>query len=99
MYPSDYGYAAGNSCVNGTKLVDYNGGCKNNDWLYISNTYQWLMSPSPSYSNVVWGVYSVGQVTSYYSSTATAVRPVFFLNSSTSITDGEGTETNPYILS
>ena len=99
MYPSDYGYAAGNSCVNGTKLVDYNGGCKNNDWLYISNTYQWLMSPSPSYSNVVWGVYSVGQVTSYYSSTATAVRPVFFLNSSASISEGEGSSTNPYILS
>ena len=57
MYPSDYGYAAGNTCVNGTKLYDYEGGCMNKDWLYISNYNQWLMSP---YSGNSEGVFYVG---------------------------------------
>ena len=57
MYPSDYGYAAGNTCVNGTRLYDYDGGCKNKDWLYISNTFQWLMSPDSSNS---YGLFLVG---------------------------------------
>ena len=99
MYPSDYGYAAGNSCVNGTILYEYSRGCKNNDWLYISNTYQWLMSPRSDGSDSVHEVSRVGLVDGRYSYPVLAVRPVFFLNSSTSITDGEGTSTNPYILS
>ena len=32
MYPSDFGYAAGNSCVTGTDPYNYDGGCKNKDW-------------------------------------------------------------------
>ena len=100
MYPSDYGYAAGNSCVSGTKLYSYHGGCMNKDWLYISNTYQWLMSPYSGHSNYVFIVYSSGKVNNFsYSLDAHSVRPVFFLNSSASISSGEGTSTAPYILS
>ena len=101
MYPSDYGYAAGNTCVTGTKLVNYDGGCMNKDWLYISNTYQWLMSPYSGFSGraflvrysgyVIYGTYDVCD--------AFSARPVFFLNSSASISEGEGSSTNPYILS
>ncbi len=102
MYPSDYGYAAGNSCVKGTRLYDYKGGCKNKDWLYISNTDQWLMSPYPGNSNDVFVVFSPGYVYSYYygnSGYTFAVSPVFYLTSSTTITGGEGTSAAPYILS
>ena len=102
MYPSDYGYAAGNSCVSGTKLHDYNGGCMNKDWLYISNTDQWLMSPNSLASGIVFSVQSSGYVSNYEYSVSNyygAVSPVFYLTSSASITDGEGTKTNPYILS
>ncbi len=102
MYPSDYGYAAGNTCVTGTKLYDYEGGCMNKDWLYISNTTQWLMSPLSLYSNTVFVVGSSGFVVcgyNRYSSFVLSARPVFFLNSSASISDGEGSSTNPYILS
>ena len=102
MYPSDYGYAAGNSCVKGTRLYDYKGGCKNKDWLYISNTDQWLMSPYPGNSNDVFVVFSPGYVYSYYygnSGYTFAVSPVFYLTSSTTITGGEGTSASPYILS
>ena len=101
MYPSDYGYAAGNTCVTGTKLWDYEGGCMNKDWLYISNTYQWLMSPNSDSgdSKGVFRVDDVGLVRRYYSGSALSARPVFYLTSSTTIIGGEGTSAAPYILS
>ena len=101
MYPSDYGYAAGNTCVTGTKLYVYEGGCMNKDWLYISNTVQWLISPNSGYSNGVFGVYSSGCVFNDYgfSGYVYSARPVFYLTSSTTITGGEGTSAAPYILS
>ena len=100
MYPSDYGYAAGNTCVTGTQLYDYEGGCMNKDWLYISNTYQWLMSPYSGNSNRAFRVNSSGYVFSDYNvSYVGSARPVFYLNSSASISEGEGTSAAPYILS
>ena len=106
MYPSDYGYAAGNSCVTGTKLYNYNGGCMNKDWLWMTNTIyytnreEWLMSLCSGYSLAASGVSVYGfvgdgsDVRSSYS-----VRPTFYLTSSTLITGGTGTESDPYIIS
>ncbi len=100
MYPSDYGYAAGNSCVSGTTLYNYNNGCMNKDWLYISNTYQWFMSPYSVYFDNAFGVDSSGYVRNYNGGyDAFSVRPVFYLSSSASISEGEGTSAAPYILS
>ena len=105
MYPSDYGYAAGNTCVTGTKLYDYDGGCKNKDWLWMTtssdytNGYEWLMSPNSGFSDNAFNVDSSGYVNLDYVVIASSARPVFYLNSSASITDGEGTSTKPYILS
>ena len=100
MYPSDYGYAAGNSCVSGTKLYEYNRGCMNNDWLF-SNTDQWLMSPNSGDSVNVFDVYLYGYVNygGYIGGNGIhSVRPVFYLTSSTSIVSGTGTLTDPYIV-
>ena len=98
MYPSDYGYAAGNSCVNGTKLYDYNG-YGNKDWLYISDIYQSLMSP---YSGHFCSLFSVGYAGRVVIDNDVfedlAVSPVFYLTSTTSIIDGDGSLNNPYIL-
>ena len=100
MYPSDYGYAAGNTCVIGTKLYDYDGGCMNKDWLYISNTYQWLMPPYSGNSNRAFRVDSSGFINGTINVNGVySVRPVFFLISSTLITGGTGTESDPYIIS
>ena len=105
MYPSDFGYAAGNSCVTGTDPYNYDGGCKNKDWLWMttSSDYtggaEWLMSP---YSGLFYGVFYVdssGYVDDNHNSHGPfAARPVFYLNSSASISEGEGTLSNPYIL-
>ena len=103
MYPSDYGYAAGNSCVNGTELGVYYEVCSDKDWLYISNTNQWLMLPNSGYSSDVFTVHSIGFVHNREykgnSRHTLAVSPVFFLNSSASISSGDGTLDAPYILS
>ncbi len=106
MYPSDYGYAVGNSCVTGTDLYNYDGGCKNKDWLWMTtssdytNNAEWLMSPYSGNSGFAFRVSSSGYVYSgYYVYGDYSVRPVFYLTSSASISDGEGTSTKPYILS
>ena len=99
MYPSDYGYAAGNTCVTGTRLFDYDGECMNKDWLYISNTYQWLMSPYSRYSYGVPGVDGGGEVGYGSSDIDISVRPTFYLKADTNIKSGDGTSSNPYILS
>ena len=98
MYPSDYGYAAGNSCATGTNLYDYDGSCKTKDWLYNSSNWQWLMSPRSDYSGYAWHVYTSGVV--YYDNGTVysgAVAPVFYLTSDVSITGGTGTLSDPLI--
>ena len=99
MYPSDYGYAAGNVCATGTELFNYFGECSNKDWLYKTGINQWLMSPNSGYSGVVLRVFRGGRVGYYDSYYALAVSPVFYLSSSASITGGNGTLDAPYILS
>mgnify|MGYP004645192091 FL=1 len=108
MYPSDYGYAAGNTCVTETDPYNYYEGCKNKDWLWMttssnySNNGEWLMSPSSGVSDSVFRVDSTGFVLNIYdggSYDVFSARPVFYLSSSASISDGEGTSTDPYIVS
>ena len=106
MYPSDFGYAAGNSCVTGTDPYNYDGGCKNKDWLWMttssdySNSAEWLMSPYSGYSYRAFIVNSSGCVRgNIYVDYARSARPVFYLSSSASISEGEGTSAAPYILS
>ena len=108
MYPSDFGYAAGNSCVTGTDPYNYNavGGCKNKDWLWMTtssdytNGAEWLMSPYSGNSDYVFDVFSSGYVNRNNNShTVYSARPVFYLNSSASISKGDGTLNAPYILS
>ena len=102
MYPSDYGYAAGNTCVNGTKLYDYKGGCTNKDWLYDSNNFQWLMTPNSGSSGGVFGVgsFDYGYVNDNYNGgiNTFSVRPTFYLTSTTSIISGTGTMDDPYLI-
>ena len=107
MYPSDYGYAAGNTCVTGTDPNNYDGGCKNKDWLWMttssdySNSAEWLMS-SVTDDGTTFRAGSLGFVEGdfdVFSSYFHSVRPTFYLTSTTTIVSGTGTSTDPYILS
>ena len=96
MYPSDYGYAAENDCVIKSNLSNYNTSCISNNWLYNSGKYQWLLS---SYSGDSTGSFRIdlsGYVDDFLITGVGSVRPTFYLTSSTYITDGEGSISNPY---
>ena len=98
MYPSDYGYAAGNSCATGTNLGNYDSSCKSKDWLYNSSKWQWLMSQISDSFNGVYGVRSTGSVYFSGGEGTGLISPVFYLKSNVGIIDGNGTLDNPYLL-
>ena len=98
MYSSDYGYAAGNDCVTNTSPYSYNVGCKDKDWLYRGNNYEWTMTPQASGTASVWYV-RYGSANSYSSYNPYGSRPTFYLKSDISVTGGTGTEQDPYLVS
>ena len=110
MYPSDYGYATSGGtsiiraiCLAG-KIFDWGDAieCYNNDWLFYLNDDQLTLSPvaDSSDARLVFYVRSdYGYVSSWGASVRGAVRPSLYLKSNVSILSGEGTETNPYVLS
>ena len=99
MYPSDYGYAAGESCLS-TALYSYRSSCRNTDYLF-SGDYEWLQAPYASSSSPAFYLLSNGYVYAdgrtvysvYYD-----VRPVLYLNTNVQITDGIGSQSNPFKL-
>ena len=97
MYPSDYGYAAGSSCLS-TALYDYNSTCKNSDYLF-SGVWEWLQAPDASDSLYVAYVSRYGHVgTANGVANSRAVRPVLYLTSETQIIGGDGSSSNPFQL-
>ena len=113
MYPSDYGYAS----VGGTTTSNENcraqalydwasySDCKNNDWVYKSqsiswgsNKSEWLISPDASRSDSASILVSNGWVyANYVYNGQFAVRPTFYLDSSIlKIVGGLGTKDNAY---
>ncbi len=109
MYPSDYGYATSGgtttnraSCLAKEMSNWHNSSysdCKSNDYLYNSSSTQWTMTPSSSNSS---GVIYVSSSAYLYRGNAYivyAVLPTAYLKSSVSITSGDGSQDNPYVLS
>ncbi len=97
MYPSDYGYAAGESCLS-TSLGDYNDVCMNNDYLY-KNVTQWTITPRNDASGNLTYIHFNGFVShNNYFHDEEAVFPVLYLKSETIITGGDGSESNPFTL-
>ena len=97
MYPSDYGYAAGSSCLS-TALSSYASSCKNSDYLSIG-VNEWLQSSYASSSNYAALLINIGYVSSNrLVHGSQAVRPVLYLTSETQITGGDGSSSNPFQL-
>ena len=94
MYLSDYLYASSyyTSSDTTTQGTDYFG---NKNWLYKGRA--WTLTPSASDSDYVWWV-GAGSV--YINSTnyPSSARPTFYLKSTVSISGGDGTFANPYII-
>ena len=92
MYVSDYGFAASNTYWS-TNLISYNSATSNN-WLYLGSK-EWTISRfsdnSISAFNVISGDVSGSRVYNF----SGAVRPVFYLTSSTTYVSGSGTSSDP----
>ena len=111
FYPSDYLYATAggsttsrNLCLT-TPMYIWNDlairDCKDNDWLKPRSSWEWTLSPfaNSSGSNIVFFVTSGGDVYHYGNAYSTfGVSPVVFLKSNISITNGDGSSANPYVL-
>lgn len=98
MYSSDYGYAAGSSCLS-TALYSYDSSCKNSDYLF-SGVFEWLQATNVSNSNYAANLNSDGNVfTGSYVTNSYTVRPVVYLSSEVKITVGDGSQSNPFQVS
>ena len=101
IYPSDYGYASTDPSCRGNLLStdpNYNGYCKNENWLF-NDAYQWTLSPHSGYADSVFRVYPAGNVDDYNANDTYGVRPVLFLKSDVVIAGGTGDEKDPYKIS
>ena len=104
MYVSDYGYASDNCETKA--LNDYNNSndlriCNNTNWLF---NLKKLEATVTQYSNTSTSIHYIADngivVSTYQASLAqTVVRPTLYLKSEVRIIDGDGTSTNPYIIS
>ena len=104
MYPSDYGYATSggtttdrNSCLN-TILYNWESDCYNNNWL--GNSYmEWTIT---SLSVFPANVFQIVQNNLNFTNAgiySSDVYPVVFLKANIKITSGDGSSSNPYVIS
>ena len=99
MYPSDYGYSVlASSCARTTNLGSYdNATCAGQSWLY-GQGYEWTITPDSSRSNSVFYVYYYGRLRYSSASIGFSARPVLYLDSSVYVIDGNGSQSDPYII-
>ena len=101
IYPSDYGYAVGknvrNICLS-QSIHNYNeNNCKENDWIYLSNT-EWTLTPRSNHAYYTFNINGSGYL--YFSSAYNtyAIRPSVFLNTDIKKTGGSGTLSDPFTI-
>ena len=103
MYPSDYMYAGDLSkcSKNGLNWGTDQTNCRDTSWLRNINTTQWTITQISGYPNHSFSVNSAGYVNFNFVinvKNSYASRPVLYLNSSVTITGGDGTSGNPFTL-
>ena len=99
MYPSDYGYSVlSSSCVRTTNLGSYNKAtCAGQSWFYGPG-YEWTITPYSSPSYYVFYLYNIGYLSYFYANNGNSARPVLYLDSSVYVIDGNGSQSDPYII-
>ena len=99
MYVSDYGYSVlASSCARTTNLSSYgNATCAGQSWLYLG-AQGWTITPDSSLSNGVFSVNDGGSLRSSAADIGFSARPVLYLDSSVYVIDGNGSQSDPYII-
>ena len=94
MYVSEYGFAVSNNYWI-IALLNYNDTTlRSNNWLYMGST-EWTISRNPKDTFGAFSIYSTGFVSDYLVTYDYAVRPSFYLTSSTTYVSGSGTSSDP----
>ena len=95
---SDYLRANSDMLNCGTDKINFENyqTCRNLDWLYISGSNWWLLSPNSNDSNSVWIVGSGGPLSNGSANREDGVRPAVYLNSNLTLT-GSGTLSDPFV--
>ena len=101
MYMSDYGYATDLSKCNSTLLKYDDSLCESNNWLSYKEVYLWLLNSNNLNPYISWGINNNGRASTegYICSNTISVRPVLYIDSTSRIIDGNGSQKNPYQLS
>ena len=95
IYVSDYGYASTNlECHNNLKASL----CKTNNWLDNKSSL-WTLSPHFNDPRSVFYVHGDGTIDNNNAYASYDVFPTLYLSSSVNIINGNGSASNPYILS
>ena len=95
IYASDYGYASANlECHNNLKVSL----CKTNNWL-AKKSALWTLSPYSNDPRSMFYVYGDGSINNNHAYASNDVFPTLYLSSSVNIINGNGSASNPYILS
>ena len=99
MYLSDYGYSVlASSCARTTNLGSYStASCAGQSWLALG-AEGWTITPSSSTLNGVFFVTTSGSLASNAAYAGISARPVLYLDSSVYIIDGNGSQSDPYII-
>ena len=101
IYPSDYGYAADLSQCTSTLYSYSDTTCKNYNWLKDTSYSQVTITPgyTSSYACYVRSIATGCAISNNYASTTSRVRPSVYLKTNLVITDGNGSEQYPFVLS
>ena len=87
------------SCGTFSLNSDNSSTCNNTNWMYYSKDYWWTLSPHSGTSYPAFTVSYGGFVYSRSVSSSYGFRPAVYLSSDIQITGGNGSSSNPYILS
>ena len=96
--PTDYLRANSNDlqCNSGMLLSTNFETCNTTNWMYISRSWWWTISPDAGYSDYVWGVNAVGGLYNNGASNSdNAPRPAVYLKSDITLS-GSGTSLDPF---
>ena len=103
-YVTDWAYASSEDDCNTKIDVSSTYKCKNNNWMHYGSTNNdttWVMSPFalPVNANVVWHVRGGGRTGNVGAARPLSAFPTIYLKSNVLIDSGNGTSSDPYILS
>lgn len=101
IYPSDFGFAVGGSvrdtCLSASMGPSYSS-CVSDDWIYISNAYQWTITAKPNSASSVHVLFNDSRLNDKDSNRAYGVRPVVYLNTNIIKVSGSGSTTDPFVI-